>query len=149
MARSANQSRWYPAVAILTWIIPLVGRVGQALGWQSASFDQARTFFFYIQGFFDALAFCYSSKSLQYWKLYISGEIQRYGSSGGENQVNKTSEFEISSMNKVDTSSVISSLHMRNTSDIGSNYNESTAETSSIVRLSGVSISSYATSGYS
>ena len=66
--RTVQMIKWYPIIAIGVWTIPIIYRFGQACGWSNHVIDDIRGFMFFIQGFLDALVFCYYAPVFDLWK---------------------------------------------------------------------------------
>ena len=63
--------KWYPIIVFVVWIVPLINRFGEAIGWQNDVIDEIRGFMILIHGFLDSLAYCYTVPVLSLWKTSI------------------------------------------------------------------------------
>jgi hypothetical protein len=63
--------QWYPMIVLIVWFVPMINRIGEAIGWQNDVIDDIRGFMILIHGFLDAIAYCYTVPVLSLWKSFI------------------------------------------------------------------------------
>lgn len=121
----AHKCKWYPIIAVVCWLLRTAIRLGEIFDFYDYNMSVTGSLISYLQGFFDCLAYCRTTRVLKSWKQFLLNEKTAQDVYDSSNCIrDDTLLQELAEQNAVLSSSRMPSTESNSSSQFDDEYEE-------------------------